>query len=188
MQRIANFIDHAYFWKLREYFGRPRINYGELARTLAGEAEILRTYLYDSLPYVDNHSTSTQRDHRENKRRFLSNLSRISRFEVRFGETAYRGNDADGKPVYVQKRVDVRQSVDLVALATKRLITEATFLAGDSDFIPAIEVAKNEGVLIRLYHGASAHKDLIALCDERTCINKDFFQKIGQFQNPAFAA
>jgi uncharacterized LabA/DUF88 family protein len=36
-------------------------------------------------------------------------------------------------------------AVDLVQLSTKRQITEAGIIASDSDFLPAIEVAKNEG-------------------------------------------
>ncbi len=49
---------------------------------------------------------------------------------------------------------------------------------GDSDFIPAIRAAKNEGVLIHLYHGASAHKSLVELADERTVITSAFLADV----------
>ena len=58
-------------------------------------------------------------------------------------------------------------SVDLATLAAKRLIQEAAIVAGDSDFIPAVEAAKSEGVLIRLFHGQSVHSDLWTAADER---------------------
>ena len=40
-----------------------------------------------------------------------------------------------------------------VLAAAKKSITDAAILAGDSDFLPAIEAAKPEGVVIHLFHG-----------------------------------
>ena len=41
--------------------------------------------------------------------------------------------------------------VDLVLLAAKHQISDAAILAGDSDFLPAIDAAKPEGVVIHLF-------------------------------------
>ena len=68
--------------------------------------------------------------------------------------------------------------VDLALLSGKNRITHAALLAGDSDFIPAVEVAKKEGVLVRLYHAKQYHKDLWDCADERFRITKDFIDSI----------
>jgi uncharacterized LabA/DUF88 family protein len=75
---------------------------------------------------------------------------------------AFRGLDADGNPIYAQKRVDIMLGVDLVLLAAKSRIHKAALFTGDSDFIPAIKAAKNEGVNIHLFHGnrAQVHDEI----------------------------
>jgi uncharacterized LabA/DUF88 family protein len=91
---------------------------------------------------------------------------------------AYRGNDQYGKPKFEQKRVDILLGVDLVQLAAKQAIQEAILVAGDSDFIPAVSAAKSEGVLIRLYHGATPHSDLWQEADERTKITQTVIDSV----------
>jgi uncharacterized LabA/DUF88 family protein len=91
----------------------------------------------------------------------------------------FRGNYAEGgKPIFQQKRVDILLGVDLALLAAKHQITDAAILAGDSDFLPAIEAAKPEGVVIHLFHGNSPHRDLISACDERTQFDQAFIDAI----------
>jgi hypothetical protein len=77
-----------------------------------------------------------------------------------------------------QKRVDILLGVDLVQLATKHQISDAMVVAGDSDFLPAIEVAKQEGVVVHLFHGASLHNELLTRCDERVRIDDEFVAAI----------
>jgi uncharacterized LabA/DUF88 family protein len=76
-------------------------------------------------------------------------------------------------------------STDLVLLATKRLITHAAILICDADFIPAIKVAKDEGVLIRLYHSNVIGKthDLWQCADERFAIDQDFIDRVKLVQH-----
>ena len=59
-------------------------------------------------------------------------------------------------------------------------ITHAAILAGDSDFIPAVEAAKSEGVVVHLFYGPRAHRDLISVCDERTYITKDLLSSLSR--------
>jgi uncharacterized LabA/DUF88 family protein len=98
------------------------------------------------------------------------------RFQVRLGKLARRVDN--GQVRYEQKRVDILLAVDLVQLAAKHQITDAAMLAGDSDFLPAIEIAKAEGVVLHLYHGATPHNDLKDCCDERIRIDQTFIDAI----------
>jgi uncharacterized LabA/DUF88 family protein len=178
MSRSAVFIDGAYLeFLLKEEFGRPSIDFSALVGRMIGNKELLRAYFYDCLPYQSSVPTHEERERFAKRQRFHHALSRIPRFEVRLGKLEFRGN-RNGRSIFEQKRVDVLLGVDLVQLAAKHRITDCMIVAGDSDFLPAIEVAKREGVVVHLYHGANPHDKLLARCDERTRIDADFIDAI----------
>lgn len=91
-----------------------------------------------------------------------------------------RGRKADGSPIYQQKRVDILLGCDLVLLSAKQRISKAVLVTGDSDFIPAIEIAKNEGVEIELVYDAEKepHPNLITIADTRRLLTQDFIDSI----------
>ena len=176
----AIFIDGGYFDRISRDCGSPRIDFGKLSRELARPDELLRSYYYHCPPYLS--ATPSEEDNRryENKQRFFTALTRISRFELRLGKLEYRGTDSETEqPIFEQKRVDIYLGVDLVMLAAKQRIHRAVLVTGDSDFLPAIRAAKNEGVLTHLYHGIGPqqpHKDLWDEVDVRTVITPELLQ------------
>ena len=145
---------------------------------MAGGREILRTYSYDCLPYQSNPPTVDEKTRFLKHQGFHPALAKKPRFQVRLGRLEYRGENAAGKPLFQQKRVDILMGVDLALLAAKHQITDAAILAGDSDFLPAIEAAKPEGVVIHLFHGMSPHRHLVSTCDERTRIDQPFIDSV----------
>ena len=163
---------------------KNKTDFDALAPRLAEGQNLLRTYFYDCLPFLDSAGTPQDRNRFNGKHRFLTALSHCPRFQVRLGQVEYRGVSETGAPLFRQKRVDVHLAVDLAVLACKHLITDAAILAGDSDFIPAVEAAKAEGVVVHLFHGPSAHCDLVALCDERTLITAEFLERVARMTTP----
>jgi uncharacterized LabA/DUF88 family protein len=170
--RVALFIDGGYLDYVLRDFGLPKIAFERFAAALTGSDELLRTYYYHCLPYQSPTPTIDEAKRFAKKQGFFHMLGRLDRFEVREGKLAFRGLDKDsGQPIFEQKRVDIKLAVDLVLLATKRQITRAAIVTGDSDFLPAIQAAKNEGVLIHLFHGGGdnrPHRDLWDTADSRT--------------------
>jgi uncharacterized LabA/DUF88 family protein len=182
MGRVAIFVDGGYLdYVLRDY-GFPKVDYQKFAKLLAGDAEILRTYFYHCLPYQSPKPTPEEAARFGARQGFLNALSRLDRFDVRLGKLEYRGKDAtSGKLIFEQKRVDILLAVDLVLLATKQRIETAVIVTGDSDFLPAINTAKNEGVSIHLFHGIGLnqpHRDLWEMADQRTTITKDLLKTV----------
>jgi len=179
MGRIASFIDGGYLQKLlRNDFNGPRLDFAKVARKLASGNDILRTYFYDCPPYQSDPPTSDESRRFSSKERFFHTLETLPRFEVRKGRLEFRGRLADGSPNFQQKRVDILLGVDLALLAAKHQITDAALLAGDSDFLPAVEAAKREGVVIHLFHGTRAHRDLLTACDERIQIDQTWIDEV----------
>jgi uncharacterized LabA/DUF88 family protein len=172
MHRVAVFIDGGYLDKVLDPMRRNRkIGFHKLVVDLVSKAgmdrEIIRIYYYHCLPYQDNPPTPDQSLKLGNAQRFFRALQRTSRFEVRLGRLEYRGNDAQGVPIYEQKRVDLLLGIDLTLHAAKGTVDEMFIIAGDSDFIPAICAAKSEGIITYLVHGANPHDDLLDEVDER---------------------
>ena len=177
--KIAILVDNAYFQSImRDEFGSVRIDYGALAQNLAGDSDIFRAYVYDCAVYQGKPPTDDESERYSRQRKFFQALERLPRFTVRLGRLARRGPDSQGRYRFEQKQVDSLLSVDLATLAAKRLIQEAALVAGDSDFIPAVEAAKYEGVLIRLFHGQSVHSDLWTAADERVQLSQEFIDSI----------
>ncbi len=70
-------------------------------------------------------------------------------------------------------------AVELVRLSWSHQIGYAVIIAGDSDFVPAIEAAKDAGVITRLvYSKKSIHDELLASVDERFEMNQNFFDTV----------
>jgi len=54
--------------------------------------------------------------------------------------------DADYRPTFRQKAVDMRIGLDIASIALKRQASIIILVAGDSDFVPAAKLARREGI------------------------------------------
>lgn len=177
MSRTAIFIDGGYL----DFVGKEvgiHFDLEKLPEELAKGAEILRTYYYNCLPYQSDPPSQEEAERFSRSQKFYSKLSKFNRFEVKLGTLVPRGVDKEGKTIFVQKKVDILLGVDLAILSGKQQINEAIIVAGDSDFIPAVEAAKDQGVLVRLYHGTTVHTQLWEAVDERILMDKKFANKV----------
>ena len=178
------FIDGGYLDKVL-YFDHQnqRIRYDKLSEIMAGDNELLRAYYYNCLPYQGNPPTDEERKRYGSMHKFITKLSFLQKFEVRLGRLVQRGYDKDGKPVFVQKRVDCMVGVDMALLAGKRTITSVALFSGDSDLVPAIEAVKREGVSTTLWHGSLSPKtrpsrELFQMCDVRSELTPTIIKRI----------
>lgn len=179
----AVFIDAGYLDKIM-YFdhANARIDYRMLAAELSIPDSLFRAYYYHCMPYQSNPPTDDERQRYSSKHRFVTALQNIPRFEIRLGRLAKVGYD-EGKPIFIQKRVDCMVGVDMALLAGKRTITNVALLSGDSDLIPAVEAVKREGIIVTLWHGSAVQNsrpshDLVQVCDERREIVAALVKKI----------
>jgi uncharacterized LabA/DUF88 family protein len=173
--RTAVFIDGAHLSKtLRHAYPGVGIAYDKLAALAAGSGELLRAYYYDALPYLSERPTDNEVQYLSRRQRFFHALRQLPKFMVREGRCVRSWNHDRGGYVYKQKFVDVFLCADLVRLASKGCIDVAVLVTGDSDFIPAVEVARGEGVHVRLLcspNRKETHADLVAACDQRIVLD-----------------
>lgn len=179
MNRYAVFIDGGYAKKVFQEFGNPRISYLKFSDYVAKGEERLRTYYYDCPPYVSSPPTETGKTRKAGFDRFVSALQRESRFQVRFGRLAKR-RQPDGSIEFEQKMVDILLAVDLVQLSVQHQIQRAVLFANDSDFVPAIKIARDAGTVVELYYHIPPrpHDELIQACDDRIVIDQKLIDAI----------
>jgi uncharacterized LabA/DUF88 family protein len=173
MNRAAVFIDIGYFGKVLKYcFGEPRINFEKFSDLLCRGRERLRTYVYDCVPFQNSPPTEEEIRRAANHERFINSLARLNRFDIRLGRTARNLQTGE----FYQKRIEVLLTVDLMRMAWSRQIDTAILVTGENDFVPAIESAKNAGLLIVIYYrdcfdpqGRSMTRtaeEILGVCDE----------------------
>ncbi|MBM4036354.1 MAG: NYN domain-containing protein [Planctomycetes bacterium] len=103
----------------------------------------------------------------------------MPRFQARLGRLQ-RTQDPTGAWKFIQKKVDVLLTVDLVRLSCEKQIQRAVLIAGDSDFVPAIQVARDAGTIVQLYHGSNPrpHDELLRVADDRIAIDDALIRQV----------
>jgi len=168
--RAAIFIDGAYILSqfkqhdvhpdyagLEDYFLKP------LRKTAS--LDMLRCYFYYCAPWMSPEPTENEKRRMKEHEYFMREIKNLPRWAVRLGKLQKR---RDGnRDYYEQKRVDVLLSVDMVRHSAAGHIQHAILIAGDSDFIPAVEAAQESGATVSLWcsEDNTVHKDLIEIAD-----------------------
>lgn len=117
---------------------------------------------------------------------FTKEIENLNRWAIRLGKLQKRREGQ--KKFFEQKRVDVLLSCDMVRHSAAGHIQHAILIAGDSDFIPAVEATKESGVTLTLWHGDdnTVHQDLIDLADEVRSIDWSKIPKSNRKKDKAF--
>jgi uncharacterized LabA/DUF88 family protein len=174
-------LDGGYVDYILSAFGRPAIDYqkfsDELCRRSGGYTRF-RTYYYHCPPFRSSPPKPEEQAKYANWQRFYEALKRHDRFEVRLGKLEWRACPKCGEGRPRQKRVDSQLAIDLVRLAAKGRVAKAILVAGDSDHAPAVKMAKEDSILVAVWHlpgnpRTVAHTELLDLCDERNPITQD---------------
>jgi uncharacterized LabA/DUF88 family protein len=195
LARLAIFIDGGYYnalaeehYKIRFEFSKFTEEIKNIVATKTPEAvELLRTYLYDCLPYQSKIPTPAESSKYGDKLGWFNYLKKLPRVEVRQGYLAFKGIDAaKKKPIFVQKMVDLLLGLDFAVQSSSGLITHLALVAGDGDLCPGVEFAKAQSVCVWLFHGPKVSlttkectysERLWERCDERHEIDQAFVKK-----------
>jgi uncharacterized LabA/DUF88 family protein len=176
IHRAAVFIDNGYLSKVVP--NGMKVDFEQFCNTICGGKERLRTYFYDCMPYQSEPPAEDERARYGNYCKFRDIIEGLPRFQMRFGKLR---KNRDG--TFEQKRVDILMAVELVRLSWSHQIGHAIIVSGDSDFVPAIEAAKDAGVITTLYYSKkSVHDELLSAVDERYEMGPSFFKSVRRSQ------
>lgn len=142
------------------------------------DKKLYRVFYYDAFPSdekLTNPIDSSEFDLSatnlaQASKRLFSDLMRLPLFALRMGKTSTNGgswkvkqailkhasgiaitvNARDIQPNISQKGVDMKIGLDMATLALKKQVGALVLITGDSDFVPAIKLARTEGVQIYL--------------------------------------
>src|SRR2546428_8607977 len=120
--KVCVFIDGSNFYhSCKDNLGRTDVNLGAFAELLVGpNRELVRTYYYNCLLTPDH-----DEDARRSQQGFFAALSRTPYLEVRLGRLVRRETKCqacgDQRQRYIEKGVDMKIGVDMLAAASKGL-------------------------------------------------------------------
>lgn len=142
-----------------------------------------RTYYFDALPFKDrNNPTTNQQMQYRKKEEDLKSIDRLERFAVRRGyckKTSVTGFLKNAgyqtAPTEIttieQKMVDVLLATEMTRIAWSKEAPHIGLVAGDGDYVAAVEAAKGAGAIVRLFYvktrATSVAPDLFDVVDER---------------------
>lgn len=178
MPSTVIFVDGEYLRKIFLNAGYrcdvPKVVEKILELTDIDTNDLLRVYFYTSPPYQSSNPTDDEKKRYQGFQKFEDFLKRQDNFELKLGRTEKRGNE------FEQKMVDVLLSIDLVELSAKQRIGKAILVAGDSDLVPAVKKAKDNGVRVILCCSADKreyHTHLWNEADRRIPIDSKFMEE-----------
>ena len=188
MARLGIFIDGGYLnslardkFDIRPNFAKVRDQITGIVRDQTHEPlDLLRAYYYYCLPYQSDPATEEEKSRMSRQQRLFAAIRRLDNYTVREGRLAYRGQDDKGEPILQQKRIDLLLGLDFALLSGQNRMTHAAVVTGDSDLIPAVEVANQEGVTTWLFHGphGTYATELWTVSDRRFEIDGAFMQSV----------
>jgi uncharacterized LabA/DUF88 family protein len=172
VDKTAIFIDGGYMASILKNLN-VKVDFLKLSNELCSSSERLRTYYYHCMPYQSNPPTQEEKSRYSNADKFIHNLKQKPRFEIRLGRLQKIGND------FFQKGVDVMLAVDLVKMSWDKQIQKAIVVASDSDFVYAVQTAKDAGILTELYYSNTnpINDSLLNVFDERKLIDQNLLNK-----------
>ncbi len=182
--KIGVFIDGGYLEKVLKYsHNQQKVDLVALVR-LMGESSVMIANYYDCDPYQSSPPTEKEKKRFSLKQKLFNDISRSGTIIVKRGKLLYKGRDGNGKNLFFQKRVDCQICADIVRHSILREIDKVLLLSGDSDLIPAVEMAKEFNVVTELWHGdfyndrTAPSKELLNICAFRRYISPTIVKQI----------
>jgi len=169
--RIMVFIDGSNLYhSLKNFFKRTDIDMGKLSRKLLDKRRLIRIYYYNAkVGYKEE--PQRYRD----QQTFFTSVNAIPYCELRLGRLVYY--NWPNSPPY-EKGVDIQLATDMITHSFKNNYDVAVLVAGDNDFVGALQSVKDNGknVEVALFGKESSSRQLRMVADRVITLNSRFFK------------
>ncbi len=136
--RVMIFIDGSNLYhSLKGFFKRTDIDIGKFSNKLLEKRQLIRIYYYNARV---GQKEEPERYHDQQK--FFAGITAIPYCELRLGRLVYT-NWPSGPPY--EKGVDIQLATDMITHSFKNNYDVAILVAGDNDFVGAIQAVKDNG-------------------------------------------
>ena len=158
--RVMVFIDGSNLYhSLKMVFNHTDLDIGKLCQKLIEKKRLVRCYYYNATVGMKQ---EPERYHRQQA--FLASVQATPYTELRLGHLVY--NNWPATPPY-EKGIDIMLTTDLLTHSFKRNYDVAILVAGDTDYVGAIQGVKNNGqnVEVALFGKESTSRPLRDVAD-----------------------
>lgn len=166
MTSTTIFIDAGYLTAVSKRKNK-KFNFVKLSKELA-TGTWNKTIVYDALPKFNDATRYSK------TQRFHSALRKLDKFEVKLGRLQYYKDHSTR-----QKGVDMKIGIDLVQMSMKQEFTHAVLISGDSDFLYAVQKAKEAGIHVTLAHfpETQINSEFMQSFDDHFLLHDSFLDK-----------
>ena len=164
--RVMIFIDGSNLYHLlKSFFNRTDIDIGKFSNRLLEKRRLVRIYYYNARV---GQREEPERYHDQQK--FFAGITAIPYCELRLGRLVY--NNWPSAPPY-EKGVDILLATDMITHSFKNNYDEAILVAGDNDYVGALQAVKDNGkhAEVALFGKEQTSRQLRVVADKVLTIN-----------------
>ena len=133
------FIDGSNMYhSLKAYFKRTDIDLGCFSKKLVERRRLVRIYYYNATV-----GKTEEPERYKDQQKFFNSVAAIPYMELRLGRLVYTSAWPNSPPY--EKGVDVQLATDMLTHAFKNNYDAAVLVAGDNDFVGALQAIKDNG-------------------------------------------
>jgi uncharacterized LabA/DUF88 family protein len=158
--RVMMFIDGSNLYhSLKDNFKRTDIEMGKLAQKMLDRRRLIRVYYYNARV-----GRKEEPERYISQQSFFNSVSSTPYFELRLGRLVYV--NWPHSPPY-EKGVDIQLATDLLTHSYKNNFDIAILVAGDNDYVGALQAVKDNGknVEVALFGRAQTSRQLREVAD-----------------------
>jgi len=139
LDRVMVFIDGSNLYhSLKNYCQRTDIDIGRLCEKMVEKRRLVRIYYYNAIVGMKQ-----EPERYRNQQNFFNSVRAVPYTELRLGRLVYT-NAWPSSPPY-EKGIDIMLTTDLLTHSFKRNYDTCILVAGDTDYVDAIQAVKNNG-------------------------------------------
>ena len=136
--RVMVFIDGSNLYhSLKTFFNRTDLDIGKFCQKLIEKKRLIRNYYYNAVVGVKQ-----EPERYRHQQAFFASVQSVPYTELRLGRLVY--NNWPSTPPY-EKGIDIMLTTDLLTHSFKRNYDVGILVAGDTDYVGAIQAVKNNG-------------------------------------------
>ncbi len=137
--RVMIFIDGSNMYhSLKAYFKRTDIDLGCFCKKLVDRRRLIRIYYYNAIV-----GKVQEPERFKDQQKFFNSVASIPYMELRLGRLVYTSGWPNTPPY--EKGVDVQLATDMITHGFKNNYDVAVLVAGDNDFVGALQAIKDNG-------------------------------------------